>query len=684
MSVHEEKHHQNEKDKQNKNILENFGVNLTKKAENGELDPIIGREKDINRATQILSRKKKNNPMIVGNPGSGKTALVEGIAQRIITNDVPHTIQDKEVWSINMASIVAGTKYRGEFEERMVALVNHLKENKHIIVFFDEIHTVLGAGGASGSLDAANILKPALSNGDIHCIGATTYNEFRENIEKDGALMRRFQKINFEDPSIEETKKILKNLKGTYETFHKVSYSDEIIEELPGLAIKYIADRHLPDSAIDILDEVGAKSQIESVTKTEKLKKLEAKMLDMEKKKMDLVRQEKWKDIKNFVPKYHKVEEEILDEKEKFQEQIKNRNITNITKDDLLSVISLLSNIPLDELDKDGKDKIREILENLNTNLIGQEEATNLVVKSLKKSVMGMSAPNKPISSFLFLGKTGVGKTELAKILSSGWFNKDMIRIDMSEYMESHTTSKLIGTPPGYVGYESAGQLTEKVRNNPYSLILLDEIEKAHPKVLNVLLQMLDEGFLTDGQGKTVNFKNCIIIMTSNLGARKSQIKSVGFGLSDVGERTKLETTSINEAKNHFSPEIWNRIDQVVVFNALEKEHITRILELEINKVKMLLETKNIKLKVGPKVKEKIIEEGFSEDYGARHLARTVESMLKDEITEFMFEEDGADENCTLNVKWDNKNEKVSISKKKLKAKTFTEYKEDEEEKSSK
>lgn len=408
MSVYEEQS-QNEQENK-KNILESFGVNLTQKAANNELDPVIGRDKEIYRATQILSRKKKNNPLIVGNPGSGKTSLVFGIAQRIVDKDVSYALQDKEIWSLNLAAMVAGTKYRGEFEQKMVNLIAYLKENKQIIIFFDEIHTILGAGGASGSLDAANILKPALSNGEIQCIGATTFDEYRENIEKDGALKRRFQKIHFEDPTIEETKLILKNLKATYEKFHNVKFSDEVIEKIPELAVKYITDRHLPDSAIDIIDESGAKAQIESVKVSQKLKKLEHKMDKLNIEKFNLLKTEQWVGIKDFVPKYKKVEIEIDKEKKKFQEEIENRKKVDVGEKDILEIVSFLSNIPLDKLDTEGKNKIKIIQTMFDKNLIGQTEAVDLVVKALKRSIMGMSSPNKPIASLLLLGKTGVGK----------------------------------------------------------------------------------------------------------------------------------------------------------------------------------------------------------------------------------------------------------------------------------
>ena len=663
MSFQEEQDQEKINDKKNKgNILDKYGVNLTRLALNGELDPIIGRDKEINRATQILSRKKKNNLIVVGNPGTGKSSLVLGIAQKIIKKEVTYTLQDKEIYSLELSAIVAGTKYRGQFEERMVELIKYLKENKHIIIFFDEIHTILGAGGSTGSLDAANILKPALANGSIHCIGATTYDEYRENIEKDGALARRFQKINFDEPTIDETKQILKSLKTSYEKFHNVTYDDDLLDTIPELATKFIADRFLPDSAIDILDETGAKAQIESIKISEKLKRLEKRMDKMNTEKIKLIKQKKWDEIKLFIPRYNKLEEDIINETILFEKDLKTRDKVNITEGDILEIVSSLSNVPLDKLKKDGKDVIKLIQKMFKEQMIGQDEAVEKIIKALKRSIMGMSNPNKPIVSMLLLGKTGTGKTFLAQLLSQGWYDKDLIRVDMSEFMEKHSASKLIGSPPGYVGFESAGQLTEKVRQNPYSLILLDEIEKAHPDTLNILLQMLDDGHLTDGQGRKVNFRNCIIIMTSNLGARKSQIKSVGFGNSAESDKEKLVSVSIEEAKNHFSPEIWNRIDQKIVFNPLEKEDIAKILELDINKIKKLLKPKNIKLKIGAKVKEKVIEEGYSEEYGARHLTRTVESMIKDPVTDYMFEED-CEQDCTLSLKWDNDIEEIIITK---------------------
>lgn len=652
------------KNKEENSVLSNFSVNLTDKARNGELDPVIGRENEIQRACQTLSRRKKNNLIITGNPGCGKTALVEGIAQKIVDKTVSYLLQDKEIFMLDIASLVAGTKYRGQFEERMKAIMDEMTKNKNYIIFMDEIHTALGAGGASGSLDAANMLKPALSRGEFQCIGATTLDEYREHVEKDGALTRRFQRLDLEDPSVDDTVLIMKQLKSKYEDFHNVIYPDNIIENMPKLAVKYINDRHLPDSAIDLMDECGAKIQIKSVKVGEKITKLEEQMEDLQEEKMQLVKSQKWEEIKEFKKRFNQVEDKLLNETIAFEDKLKNREKTEITEKDFLEVLSLISNIPLDKLKTQGKEVLNLVKDMFDKYLIGQDEAVKEVVKVLKRNTIGLSNPDRPIAVFLFLGPTGVGKTQLAKLLSEAWYNRDMIRVDMSEYMEKHSVSKMAGAPPGYVGYDKGGDLTEKVRRNPYSLILLDEVEKAHPDVFNQFLQVFDDGHLTDGNGRKVNFKNTIIIMTSNLGVRQSQEKSIGFGAnSETSKRDKIESSALDAAKKHFSPEFLNRLDKIVVFNELSKDNISNILNIELEKAKTLLTERNIKLRVGPKVKEYIVENGYDSDYGARPLARAVDKYVKDSITDYILEQDEEVKDCTLSLKWDDKNDKIVVNK---------------------
>jgi len=646
-----------------KSILESFSINLTKKARNGELDPVIGRENEIQRALQTLSRRKKNNLIITGNPGSGKTALVEGIAQKIVDKDVSYLLQNKEIFMLDLSLVVAGTKYRGQFEERMKAITDELLNNPDYIIFLDEIHTALGAGGASGSLDAANILKPALSRGEFQCIGATTLDEYREHVEKDGALVRRFQRLDLDDPSVEDTIEIMKQLKIKYEDFHNVEYPNEIIEKMPELAIKYINDRHLPDSAIDLMDEVGAKIQLNTTQKPDKLKKLEEKMSDLYEEKMNLVHYQKWDEIKKNKEKYDKAEETLLNETLKFEKEFKSRPKRVVSEEDFLEVLSKISNIPLDKLKSQGKKVLDLTKDAFDKYLIGQDDAVKEVIKALKRNTVGLSNPNRPIAVFLFMGPTGVGKTELAKLLSDAWFNtKDFIRVDMSEYMEKHSVSKMAGAPPGYVGYDKGGDLTEKVRRKPYSLVLLDEVEKAHPDVFNTFLQVFDDGHLTDGNGRKVNFKNTIIIMTSNLGVKKSQEASIGFSKTKQSQRDHIEKSTMDAAKKHFAPEFLNRIDKIVIFNELNKDDISKILEIQLDKLKTLLVDRNIKLKIGPKVKEKIIELGYDSNYGARPLARAVDKVVKDSITDYILENSDV-ENCTLSLKWSVKKDEVVITK---------------------
>ncbi len=612
------------------NPLLNYGVNLTEKAKAGKLDKVYGREEEIERSVQILSRRKKNNLLFIGNPGSGKTAMVELIAQRIASKDVPHVLQDKIIFSLDIGSIMAGTQYRGQMEERLKSISDYCAKNKQIILFIDEIHIIMDSS-SNNSMNIANILKPHLSNGTIQCIGATTHDECKKYFEKDGAMARRFQKLSVEDPTPETTVKILQNCKESYEQYHSVVYPDDVLAEIPFLAKRFLPDRHLPDSAIDLVDEAGAKANIESMSFPDKVSKLEQELADLNEEKKSIIVEERWQDIMLLKKSIKKTQTSLTKEINKWETK-REENKRVINREDILKVISLQSKIPLDDMTLNGGDKIKTLIKNFDERIIGQQEAKDKIVKALRRSVLGINSPNKPVASFLFLGMTGTGKTELAKVLAESWYNGALLRLDMSEFMEKISSSALIGAPPGYVGHDKGGKF-EQLRRNPYSLVLLDEVEKANPEVLNTLLQMLDVGELTDGSGKKINFRNCIVIMTSNLGARETAIKSVGFAKDD----NKLRDKSIETAKKFFTPEIWNRIDDIIVFEQLKKDQMAEIMEIEIDSVrKMLKDNRGYNLKITKKAKTYLVDKGYSEEYGARFLKRTIQNEITDALCEFL------------------------------------------------
>jgi ATP-dependent Clp protease ATP-binding subunit ClpC len=620
------------------NPLLNYGVDLTQKAKEGKLDKVWGREEEVLRAVQVLSRRKKNNLVLVGNPGCGKTAIAEMLAQKIADKDIPFILQDKIIFSLDIPSIIAGTQYRGQMEERLKTITTFLASNPNYLIFIDEVHIIMESS-SSNTMSISNILKPYLTNGTIQCIGATTHDEYKKHFEKDAAMSRRFQKLIVEDPTIDVTIKILENCKGQYETYHQVEYPQELIEKIPALAKRFLIDRHLPDSAIDIIDETGAKATIESMVVPAKITKLETDIQELNNQKITLIKEEKWSDIVELKKIVKKSENSLAREMVKWEAKRK-ENKTIITEMDVLRVISSLSKVPLDKIQANGVDKIKELELGFNK-VIGQETAKSTILKALKRSMIGLNNKNKPVASMLFLGKTGTGKTYLAKTLAESWYNGSLIRFDMSEFMEKISTSSLTGAAPGYVGYEK-GSRFEEVRKNPYSVVLFDEIEKAHPDVLNTLLQILDDGQITDSTGRLISFKNCIIIMTSNLGVKEVAVKSVGFGASATNN---LEEKSIEAAKKHFTPELWNRIDTPVVFEELTEDHINKMVKLEIkNLSNMVLESNDITIKVDKSVQKHLASIGYSEDYGARFLARTIQDVLVDKITDHIINNSGIKE----------------------------------------
>lgn len=649
-------------------VLDNFSRDLIKLAEQGKLDPVIGREKEISRIAQILSRRKKNNPIVIGEPGSGKTAIVEGLAIKIHQGDCPKNLADKRIVSLDLTSVVAGTKYRGQFEERLKAILEELVDNDNVVVFIDEIHTIIGTGNSSGSLDASNIIKPALSRGEIQCIGATTLDEYRENIEKDGALERRFQKVLVNPATTEETMIILSNIKSKYENHHKVEYSEEALEACVTLSDRYITDRELPDKAIDILDEVGAKAQID-VKLPEFIEDLKLQVSEIKKKKLDVVKTQNYEIAAELRDQEKKLINKLTTEKEEW-EQKQNEDRTLITEDDVYSIVSDMTNIPITRLDSDEAKSLLNLEKTLKANVIGQDDAVAKISKAIRRNRVGIKEPNRPIGSFIFLGSTGVGKTHLAKVLAREIFGDEsaMIRVDMSELMEKHSVSRLVGSPPGYVGHDEGGQLTEQVKNKPYSVILFDEIEKAHRDVFNILLQVLDEGHLTDGLGRKINFKNTLIIMTSNVGARKLQDFGTGLGFStdsNVSQHEELTKGVIQKAlKAEFSPEFLNRLDDIVVFKALEKENIGKIVKIEIDKLSKRITEKGYEISFGPSIIDFISDKGFDSKYGARPIRRAIQEYIEDFIAEEILGK-GIVEGKKYSLKINKDSEKISVTEKK-------------------
>jgi len=637
-------------------VLDTYGTNLSKRALEGKLDPVIGRTDEILRVIQILGRRRKNNPVLVGEPGVGKTAIVEGLALKMVEGNVPVSLQGKVIYTLELSTIVAGTKYRGQFEERMKSIVDELILNPHIIVFIDELHTLVGAGGSTGSLDASNIIKPALARGEIRCIGATTFDEFRENIEDDGALDRRFQKVVVNPPSLEETIEILSNIRHKYEEHHSVSYSDEVIDIIVKLADRYIMDRYFPDKAVDILDEVGSYKHLTNMKIPQKIKSLEEKLIEKENAKRKAVSRQLYEVAAKERDACLTLKEKIKKDLAIWKEQMA-VNQLEITEDDVLKVVSKSTGVPIEKIsDKENKNLLG-LNKHLSSKVIGQEDAVNKIAVTVQRNRVGIRKRNRTMGNFIFLGPTGVGKTQLAKELTEYLFNSEesLIRVDMSEYMEPHSISKLIGAPPGYVGFEGGGFLTEQVKRKPHSVILFDEIEKAHPEVFNVLLQMLDDGQLTDSLGRTVDFRNCLIILTSNTGSRKLQDFGQGIGFESstkMVNQAEEEKTILRKAlKNKFSPEFLNRIDEIVVFNRLTEDNVMDILTKECKELAINLEeVGNYIFKISKGAKTIILNQGYDPKYGARPLRRTIERMIENKISEYILKGD-LKEGGTINVK---------------------------------
>jgi len=619
-------------------VLDNFSKDLIKLAEEGKLDPVIGRDREITRIAQILSRRKKNNPIVIGEPGCGKTAIVEGLAIKIYNGECPRNLMDKRIVSLDMTSIVAGTKYRGQFEERMKVIIEELENNPNIIVFIDEIHTIVGAGNSSGSLDASNIFKPALSRGGIQCVGATTLDEYRKNFEKDGALERRFQKVIVDSATKAETLQILKNAKDKYETYHKVFYTDEILGLCVDLAERYITDREFPDKAFDIIDEVGARSQVE-IKMPEIVEDLKEQAHQIKLEKMDVVKKQNYEEAANLRDKEKKILNKLEEEKKKFEDELQTKK-KEVSVELVYEVVSNMTKIPISKLNSDETKLLSDLDKNLSKRVIGQGEAVSKIAKSIRRNRLGIKDPNKPIGSFIFLGSTGVGKTFLAKQLAKEIFGSEenLIRVDMSEFQEKHTISRLIGAPPGYVGYDEGGQLTEQVKNKPYSVILFDEIEKANKDIFSALLQVLDDGHITDGLGRKINFKNCVIIMTSNLGVKKLQDFGAGVGFksatSSFMEEEQKRDILKKELQKFFAPEFLNRIDEIVVFNQLKKDDVKQIVKLELDKLFVRLQGLKYNITYDSSITEMISDVGFDELYGARPIKRAIQDKIEDFISE--------------------------------------------------
>jgi ATP-dependent Clp protease ATP-binding subunit ClpC len=654
-------------------VLDNFGRDLTKMAEDGKLDPVVGREKEIERVSQILSRRKKNNPILIGEPGVGKSSIAEGLALRIVQRKVSRVLFGKRVVTLDLASLVAGTKYRGQFEERMKAVMNELEKSPDVILFIDEIHTIIGAGGASGSLDASNMFKPALARGEIQCIGATTLDEYRQYIEKDGALERRFQKVIIEPATPDETVQILNNIKSKYEDHHNVTYTDEAIKACVSLTARYITDRHLPDKAIDALDEAGSRVHITNINVPQNIVDIETKLEEIKELKNQVVRSQKYEEAARLRDSEKQLQAQLETAKKAWEEETKQNRVT-VTEENVAEVVSMMSGVPVQRVNQNEGEKLVKMNALLKGKVIGQDVALEKVVKAIQRNRAGLKDPNKPIGSFIFLGPTGVGKTQLAKVLARHLFDNDdaLIRIDMSEYMEKFATTRLIGAPPGYVGYEEGGQLTEKVRRRPYSVILLDEIEKAHPDVFNMLLQVLDDGMLTDSLGRKIDFKNTIIIMTSNIGAR--QLKDfgtgVGFGTATRKEGEDEAAKGVIESalKKAFAPEFLNRIDDVVMFNSLQKEDIHKIIDIELANLFGRVNNLGFVIKITDAAKDYIVEKGYDANYGARPLKRAIQKYLEDPMAEEIIKSN-LSEGDEIEVDYNKEKDEIIVSAHKPKSK---------------
>ncbi|MBT8179902.1 MAG: ATP-dependent Clp protease ATP-binding subunit [Eudoraea sp.] len=652
-------------------VLDNFGRDLTRMAEENKLDPVVGREKEIERVSQILSRRKKNNPLLIGEPGVGKSAIAEGLALRIINKKVSRILYNKRVVTLDLASLVAGTKYRGQFEERMKAVMNELEKNDDVILFIDEIHTIVGAGGATGSLDASNMFKPALARGEIQCIGATTLDEYRQYIEKDGALERRFQKVMVEPTTVEETIEILQNIKGKYEEHHNVNYTDDALVACVKLTNRYMTDRFLPDKAIDALDEAGSRVHIVNMDVPKQILELEKQLDEVRELKNSVVKKQRYEEAAKLRDDEKRLEKELAVAQEKWEEDSKLHRET-VSEDNVADVVSMMSGIPVNKIAQTESNKLAKLPDLIKGNVIGQDEAVAKVAKAIQRNRAGLKDPNKPIGSFIFLGQTGVGKTQLAKVLAQELFDSEdaLIRVDMSEYMEKFAISRLVGAPPGYVGYEEGGQLTEKVRRKPYAVVLLDEIEKAHPDVFNMLLQVLDDGFLTDSLGRKIDFRNTIIIMTSNIGARQLKDFGQGVGFGTAAKKSQADshqkTVIENALKKAFAPEFLNRIDDVMVFNPLEREHIHQIIDIELEKLFQRIREIGYNLSLTDKAKDYIADKGFDKQYGARPLKRAIQKYIEDALAEEIVNSK-LEEGDSISMDYEKKGDKLTIKIKKSK-----------------
>lgn len=667
-------------------VLDNFGRDLTKMAEEGKLDPVVGREKEIERVSQILSRRKKNNPLLIGDPGVGKSAIAEGLALRITKRKVSRVLFDKRVVSLDLASLVAGTKYRGQFEERMKALMNELEKNDDIILFIDELHTIVGAGGATGSLDASNMFKPALARGEIQCVGATTLDEYRQHIEKDGALERRFQKVMVDPTNPEETLQILNNIKDRYEEHHNVNYTEDALKACVALTARYVTDRHLPDKAIDALDEAGSRVHITSIHVPQDVMDLEKRLEEIRDQKIQVVKKQKYEEAARLRDDEKTIENQLQEAQARWEEEVK-KNRETVSEENVAEVVAMMTGIPVQRVAQQESNRLSSMAADMKQQIIGQDVAVDKIVKAIQRNRAGLKDPKKPIGSFIFLGPTGVGKTQLAKELAKSLFDSEenLVRVDMSEYMEKFAVSRLVGAPPGYVGYEEGGQLTEKVRRKPYSVVLLDEIEKAHPDVFNLLLQALDDGHMTDSLGRKVDFKNTIIIMTSNIGTSKLKDfgTGVGFGTSarEVG-KGDLEKSVIETAlKRAFAPEFLNRIDDVILFNSLNKENIVKIIDIELRKLYGRINELGYGIEMTEEAKLYIADKGFDEKYGARPLTRAIQKYIEDPLAEQIINseiEEGDSITIRLKGKEEDQNIEVSVNK----AESAVEEEEDSEKES--